>query len=140
MTIRVEIDNVTMAYSKLTIAQGLAILASIAVLINTLNTVVGLFFLPFDTQTAGIMFGLTGILLSIGAFAISWGQKSVLISGLLLVTGILITLGGIAGTGYFAVIVFPGPIIGVFLGLAVIGMGIVKSVRTGMAIKATATR
>lgn len=129
-----------MAYSKLTIAQGLAILASIAVLINTLNTVVGLFFLPFDTQTAGIMFGLTGILLSIGAFAISWGQKSVLISGLLLVTGILITLGGIAGTGYFAVIVFPGPIIGVFLGLAVIGMGIVKSVRTGMAIKATATR
>jgi hypothetical protein len=129
-----------MAYSKLAIAQGLAILASIAVLINTLNTVVGLFFLPFDTQTAGIMFGLTGILLSIGAFAISWGQKSVLISGLLLVTGILITLGGIAGTGYFAVIVFPGPIIGVFLGLAVIGMGIVKSIRTGMAIKTTATR
>ena len=129
-----------MAYSKRTIAQGFAILASIAVLINTLNTVVGLFFLPFDTQTAGIMFGLTGILLSIGAFAISWGQKSVLISGLLLVTGILITLGGIAGTGYFAVIVFPGPIIGVFLGLAVIGMGIVKSIRTGMEIKTTATR
>jgi hypothetical protein len=45
-----------------------------------------------------------------------------------------------AGTGYFAVIVFPGPIIGVFLGLAVIGMGIVKSIRTGMAIKTTATR
>ena len=129
-----------MAYSKITIAQGLVIAAFIAVLINTLNTVVGLFFLPFDIQTAGILFGLSGILLSIGAFAISWGQKSVLISGLLLVTGILITLGGIAGTGYFAVIVFLGPIIGVFLGLAVIGMGIVKSIMTGMAIKATATR
>jgi len=36
----------------------------------------------------------------------------------------------------FAVILFPGPILGVIFGLAIIGMGVAKSVRTARAVMA----
>jgi hypothetical protein len=44
------------------------------------------------------------------------------------VTGIMIMIPAMAATGYFAAIVFPGPIIGVFFGLRVIGMRVAKGV------------
>ena len=39
------------------------------------------------------------------------------------------------GTRYFAILTLPGPIIGFTYGLAVLALGIVKRVKTGMAMR-----
>jgi hypothetical protein len=40
-------------------------------------------------------------------------------------------------TGFFAVIVFPGPILGVIIGLGILGLGVAKGVRTARTAVAT---
>jgi hypothetical protein len=122
--------------ARLAIGKGLAIAALVAILINTLNSVVGLYFLPLSTQTVGVLFGLIGVLLSIGTFATSWGYKSGMISTLLIIAGAIFAMGALISTGFLTTIVFPGPIIGVFLGLLVIGLGISKGIKTKTAITA----
>jgi len=73
---------------------------------------------------------LIGVLLSIGAFAIAWRYRSGLISALLITAGTIFALGALVATGFLTTIVFPGPIIGIFLGLLVIGLGIAKGIKT----------
>jgi hypothetical protein len=68
--------------------------------------------------------------LATAAFVISRRQRSYLVAGLLAVSGILLMVPSLIATGYLAMIVLPGPIIGVILGLGVLGLGIVKSIRT----------
>ena len=68
--------------------------------------------------------------LATAAFVISRRQRSFLVSGLLAASGILLMVPSLIATGYLAMIVLPGPIIGVILGLGVLGLGIVKSIRT----------
>ena len=62
----------------------------------------------------------------------SWRQKSYLISGLLVTAGIIYMIPALVALASinFAVIVFPGPILGVIFGLAILGLGIAKGIRT----------
>ena len=68
--------------------------------------------------------------LATAAFVISRRQRSFLVAGLLAVSGILFMVPSLIATGYLAMIVLPGPIIGVIIGLGILGLGIVKSIRT----------
>jgi hypothetical protein len=78
-------------------------------------------------------------LLAAAAFAVSWGQKSVLISALLLISGTLVTVNAIIATRNVSILVFPGPIIGVILGLVLLALGIAKSLSTATKIRTEAT-
>jgi hypothetical protein len=68
--------------------------------------------------------------LATASFVISRRQRSFLVAGLLAVSGILFMVPSLIATGYLAMIVLPGPIIGVIIGLGILGLGIVKSKRT----------
>ena len=68
--------------------------------------------------------------LATAAFVISRRQRSFFVSGLLAVSGILLMVSSLIATGYLTMIVLPGPIIGVIIGLGILGLGIVKSIRT----------
>src|ERR671920_1197329 len=117
--------------SKLRLAQGLAIAATIAILINAFG--------GLPPTPVRLLFAVTGVLLAAAAFGVSWGQKSVLISALLLISGTLVTVNAIIATRSFSILVFPGPIIGVILGLVLLALGIAKSLSTTMKIKTDAT-
>lgn len=70
--------------------------------------------------------GIGVILLATAAFAMSWHQRSFLVAGLLVASGMVGLLYGLIVTGFFSTIVFPGPIIGVIIGFAIIGLGAAK--------------
>jgi hypothetical protein len=120
-----------MTNSKLRLAQGLAIAATIAILINTFG--------GLPPTPLRLLFAVTGVLLAAAAFGVSWGQKSVLISALLLISGTLVTVNAIIATRSFSILVFPGPIIGVILGLVLLALGIAKSLSTATKIRTEAT-
>jgi len=117
--------------SKLRLAQGLAIAATIAILINTFG--------GLPPTPLRLLFAVTGVLLAAAAFGVSWGQKSVLISALLLISGTLVTVNAIIAARSFSILVFPGPIIGVILGLVLVALGIAKSMITATKIRTEAT-
>ena len=120
-----------MSNTKLRLAQGLAS----TLLIFLIKSVGGL--LPPIGR--GLIFPVTGILLAAAAFGLSWGQKSVLISALQLIGGTIQAVNAVIATRSFSIIVFPGPITGVIVGLAIVGLGIVKSTSTTMKIRAERT-
>ena len=120
-----------MTNSKLRLAQGLAIAATIAILINTFG--------GLPPTPLRLLFAVTGVLLAAAAFGVSWGQKSVLISALLLISGTLVTVNAIIAARSFSILVFPGPIIGVILGLVLVALGIAKSMITATKIRTEAT-
>ena len=120
-----------MTNSKLRLAQGLAIAATIAILINTFG--------GLPPTPLRLLFAVTGVLLAAAAFGVSWGQKSVLISALLLISGTLVTVNAIIATRNFSILVFPGPIIGVILGLVLLALGIANSLSTATKIRTEAT-
>src|SRR5215213_2951983 len=120
-----------MTNSKLRLAQGLAIAATIAILINTFG--------GLPPTPVRLLFAVTGVLLAAAAFGVSWGQKSVLISALLLISGTLVTVNAIIATRNFSFLVFPRPIIGVILGLILLALGITKSLSTATNIRTEAT-
>jgi hypothetical protein len=76
---------------------------------------------------------ISAIVLATAAFAVSWKVRSYLVAGLLAASGIIFTVSALVGTGYLAVIVFPGPIIGVIIGLGILGLGVAKGIRTARA-------
>jgi hypothetical protein len=121
-----------MTNSKLVIGMGLAAAALALVLPNLAG---GIAVLGLATGTA---LNISSIALSALAFAVSWKQKSYLVSGLLAATGIIYMIPALIALASinFAVIVFPGPILGVIFGLAIFGLGVAKSVRTARAITA----
>ena len=116
-----------MTNSKLVIGVGLAAAALVLVLINILGG-------PALLQSAGLAaaVAISAIALSAGAFVVLWKQRSFVVAGLLAAAGViqmippLIALVNIN----FAAIVFPGPIIGVIFGLAILGFGVAKGIGT----------
>jgi hypothetical protein len=130
--VHAEVNPMT-ANPKLRLAQGLAIAATIAILINAL--------LGISPTQVRLLFAGTGILLAAAAFGVSWGQNPVLISVLLLISGALLSVNETIYTINFSILVIPGPIIGVILGLVVLGLGIAKSINiaTKMRIAETTT-
>jgi hypothetical protein len=76
------------------------------------------------------VFGTSALALGAAAFGVSWKQRSFLVAGLLAVSGVIFMMPGLIATGYLAVIVFPGPILGFISGLAIFGLGMAKDLRT----------
>lgn len=76
------------------------------------------------------VFGISAIVLSAAAFVISWKQKSFVMAGLLAVSGVIFMIPALVATGYLSVIVVPGPIFGVIIGLGIFGLGVAKGIRT----------
>ena len=119
---------------KLVLAVGLAAATLALVLINVIGSVAVL--------RAGLapVLGISAIALAVAAFVISWKQRSFLVAGLLAASGIIFMIPAVIATGYFAVIVFPGPILGVIFGLAILGLGVAKGVRTATAVTTVPNR
>jgi hypothetical protein len=82
---------------------------------------------------------LSAIALAAAAFVVSWKQRSYLVAGLLIAGGIVFMIPAIIATEYLAVIVIPGPILGIISGLGILGLGIVKSKRTARSPVTTAS-
>ncbi len=77
--------------------------------------------------------GLVALGLSAASFALSLGQKSFLVAGLLIAAGILYTIHLVPFMGDHQVIAFPGPVVGVFIGHVILGLGaatVIGSART----------
>jgi hypothetical protein len=89
-------------------------------------------FLPISSPLIrGFAFELPTLALSAASFALSWRRFSVLFPIVLLATGVLMVIDGIAiGTRYFTVLNLPGPLIGFIYGLVVLALGITKLVTT----------
>jgi predicted neutral ceramidase superfamily lipid hydrolase len=119
-------EDCVMVNSKLAISVGLAAAALALVLPNVAGgvSVLGL--------TFGTALNIAAIALSVAAFTLSWKQRSYLIAGLLATTGIIYMIPGLVALASinFAVIVFPGPILGVIFGLMIFGLGMAKGIRT----------
>ncbi len=83
---------------------------------------------------------ITGMALATAAFAISYRQKSYVISGLLVAAGVALFTPALIATGYFAVVVIPGPILGVIFGLYIIGLGAAKGAISAKRMQTVAAR
>jgi hypothetical protein len=70
------------------------------------------------------------ITFAIAAFVISWKQRSYLVAGLLMASGIILMVLPLANMNF----VIPGPIIGVIVGLIILGLGVAKGIRTARAV------
>ena len=116
-----------MANARIVIAQ---VLAGAAFVMVVINLVAGI-----QILVAGIaaVFGISTIALAVAAFVLSLKKRSYVVSGLLAASGVMFMIPALIATGYLAFIVFPGPIIGVMLGLAIFGLGVAKGVRTARA-------
>src|SRR5919108_4908438 len=114
-----------MVNSKLAISVGLAAATLALVLTNVLGG-------PALLRSAGLAaaVAISAIALAAGAFIVSWKQRSFVVAGLLAASGIIQMIPGLIATGYLAVIMFSGPIIGVIFGLAIFGLGVAKGIRT----------
>jgi hypothetical protein len=73
---------------------------------------------------------ISAIGLATAAFVVSRKERSFLVGGLLAVSGVLLMIPSLIATGYLAVIVLPGPILGVVIGLGIFGLGVAKGIRT----------
>ncbi|MEM3084894.1 MAG: hypothetical protein QXU32_11760 [Nitrososphaerales archaeon] len=89
-------------------------------------------FLHLDVVTRGIGFGGTAVALSTASFFISLKERSVLVSVLLLVNGVLIIIGGLmAATASIAAGSSGAGGYGVLgMGIWILALGILKSIRS----------
>jgi hypothetical protein len=124
-----------MTNPKLTIGVGLAAAALALVLPNLASGISAL------GLTFGTALNIAAIALSAAAFTLSWKQRSYLIVGLLATTGIIYMIPGLVALASinFAVIVFPGPILGVIFGLMIFGLGVAKGIGTARAVRVVTT-
>jgi hypothetical protein len=88
--------------------------------------------LPAGGLAAVVVMGV--IPLSAAAFVLSWKQRSYLVAGLLAASGIILMILPLANMN----LLFPGPIIGVIVGLGILGLGVAKGIRTSRTPKTAA--
>jgi hypothetical protein len=74
--------------------------------------------------------GIGAIVLATAAFVVSWKQRSYLVAGLLAASGVTGIIAGMTNTEFFAVIMFPGPILGAIIGVVILGLGLAKGIET----------
>jgi hypothetical protein len=82
----------------------------------------------------------SAITLAIAAFIVSWKQSSLLVAGLMAASGIILMILPLATLANTAVIVFPGPILGVIFGLVIFGLGVAKGIRSAAPTAVAARR
>jgi hypothetical protein len=123
-----------MTNTKLVLA---VLLAAAALALVLPNLVGGIAVLGLGVGTA---LNISSIALSAAAFAVSWKQRSFLVAGLLAAAGAIYMIPGLVALASinFAVIVFPGPILGVIFGLMILGFGLVKGIKTAKTTVVTA--
>jgi hypothetical protein len=73
------------------------------------------------------------ITFAIAAFVISWKQRSYLVAGLLIASGIILMILPLANMNFG----IPGPIIGIIVGLVILGLGVAKGVNTARTVTVT---
>jgi hypothetical protein len=79
-----------------------------------------------------LLFELIMLLLSAAACAMSLNRLSIIVLMMLIVTGALMVMDGIAiGTPHFMDFAVPGPVIGFAYGIAVLVLGLAKAVLLG---------
>lgn len=112
-----------MTNSKLVLAVGLAAATLVVFLAVTLSG---------GALRAGLAPwpGIGAIVLATAAFVVSWKQRSLLLAGLLAASGVTGIIAGVTNTGYFAVIMFPGPILGAIIEVVILGLGVAKGIAT----------
>jgi hypothetical protein len=64
------------------------------------------------------------IALTAAAFALSWKQRSFVVAGVLAASGLILMILPLANMNFM----FPGPIIGVIVGLGILGLGLAKGI------------
>lgn len=123
-----------MTNTKLVLA---VLLAAAALALVLPNLVGGIAVLGLGVGTA---LNISSIALSAAAFAVSWKQRSFLVAGLLAAAGAIYMIPGLVALASinFAVIVFPGPILGVIFGLMILGFGLAKGIKTAKTTVVTA--
>lgn len=72
--------------------------------------------------------GLIALALSAAAFIVSWGQRSYLVAGLLIAAGIIYTAHLAPYLGDHGIIAFPGPVVGLFFGHVILGLGVATGI------------
>lgn len=83
--------------------------------------------------------GIGAIVLAAVAFVVSWKQRSLLVAGLLAASGVTGIIAGIINTGSFAVIMFPGPILGTIIGVVILALGVAKGIESVQAWRSKTT-
>ncbi|HEV8387543.1 MAG TPA: hypothetical protein VGQ03_07970 [Nitrososphaera sp.] len=73
------------------------------------------------------------IALATSAFTMSWNQRSFIVAALLAASGIMLMVLPLANMNF----AIPGPIIGVFAGFVILGLGVIKGIRTARAVTAS---
>jgi hypothetical protein len=139
-----------MADARYVLSIGLAA-ATLAVVLpflqGALATVPG--FVSFVTQSGlapalSLWFGpvipLLALALAAAAFAVSWGRRSFLVVGLLAAGGLIFAVTSMIATEFFAIVVVPGPILGVVFGLAIFALGVAKGVMSARRTETVAAR
>ncbi len=83
---------------------------------------------PAGTAAAGfaVVVLMSVIPLAAAAFIVSWNQRSFVVAGLLAASGVVLMILPLANMNF----VIPGPMIGFVVGLAILGLGATKGIRT----------
>ena len=123
-----------MTNPKLALALGLAVATLALCFIDAIGNVA----LVTKLGPAPV-FSLSAIVLASAAFALSWQFRSYVVAGLLAASGIIFMVASVIATEYFAVIMVPGPILGVIFGLGILGLGLAKGIRTAKTAVITAS-
>jgi hypothetical protein len=118
-----QVEDCVMTNSKLILAVGLAAATLVLFLAVTLSG---------GALRAGLAPwpGIGAIVLATAAFVVSWKQRSYLVAGLLAASGITGIIAGMINAGFFAVVMFPGPILGTIIGVVILGLGVAKGIET----------
>src|SRR5918998_1467093 len=79
---------------------------------------------------------ISAIVLATAAFIVSGNQRSFVLAGLLGASGVIVMILPLANMNFE----IPGPIIGVVVGLAILGLGVAKGIRSAMPTTVAARR
>src|ERR671927_879565 len=122
----VQIKDYVMTNARIMLAVGLAGVTLALCLINAVGNVA----LITKVGPAPVL-SLASMATAVATFVVSWKLRSYLVAGLLAVSGIIFMLPALNAMGYsLSTIVFPGPILGVILGLVIFSLGLAKGIRT----------
>lgn len=113
---------------RFALAQRLAMVGFDVTLVNIITGG----YLPVGGVPSGMILGPIGAFTSIAAFFVSLHKKSIwgsiIVSGLLIVTGTMLAIDSYVVSGNLTVLIFPGPALGFIFGVVVLVLGIVKSI------------
>jgi hypothetical protein len=72
--------------------------------------------------------GILVAVLAVTPFAVSRERRSLVVAGLLAASGIVGVIYGLIRTEFLTAISFPGPIFGIILGVAILGLAVAEAV------------